>query len=207
MSTWRNPGRRIILASGSPRRSALLREMGIRFDTIVGEPLDENTYIDVSDLDGSLQRLASAKAGGVAEGNPDALVLAADTVVLLEGCVLGKPADRAEARAMLERLSGRCHTVRTAVALTCVNAAFHRSVSASTAVFFRKLSEDEIEWYLDTGEAFDKAGAYGIQGKAMIFIDKIVGCYYNVVGLPVNGTIELFKEFAVRKEARNVANQ
>jgi septum formation protein len=207
MDTWQRPGRNIILASGSPRRKELLARMGLIFDTITGAPIDEQAFVDAADLNGSLERLAIAKAADVAQRFPGAVVLSADTIVVSEGRVLGKPVDRSDARSMLEALSGRRHNVMTGVALTCTAASFIRSVVVSTDVVFRALCTDEIEWYLDSGEPFDKAGSYGIQGKAMIFVDKIEGCFYNVVGLPISGTIDLFKAFTARKEPRHVANE
>ena len=181
--------------------------MGLTFETVPGGPIDERAYIDDADLEGSLGRLAIAKALSVAGKCPEAVVLAADTIVVCDKRVLGKPADRGEARRMLEKLAGRRHTVMTGVALVCREDDFSQSTIVTTDVWFREVSTGEIEWYLDSGEAFDKAGAYGIQGKAMIFIDKIEGCYYNVVGLPVRGTIDLFKAFIARKEPRNVPNE
>lgn len=207
MMTWQQTSRRLILASKSPRRKELLERMGLEFEAIAGGQIDESSYIDTADLEGSLGRLAIAKALSIAAKYPEAIVLAADTIVVCGKRVFGKPADRSEARRMLEELSGLRHTVMTGVALVCCEVGFCQSTTAATDVWFRELSEGEIEWYLDSGEPFDKAGAYGIQGGAMIFIDKIEGCFYNVVGLPVQGTIDLFKAFIARKELRNVANQ
>jgi septum formation protein len=207
MIPWQQSARRLILASGSPRRKELLERMGLTFESIPGGPIVESAYIDAADMEESLGRLAVAKAVSVAGNFPEAIVLAADTIVVCDKRVLGKPADRDEARRMLEKLAGRRHTVMTGVALACREVDFCQSAIAATDVWFRELSAGEIEWYLDSGEPFDKAGAYGIQGKAMIFIDKIEGCYYNVVGLPVRGTIDLFTAFTARKEPRNVANE
>lgn len=195
MSLWQYQSRRIILASGSPRRRELLQRMGFSFEVIRGETVDEERYIDENDLDGSLQRLAIAKAQDITERYPKALVLSADTVVVLDRKILGKPSGRDDAKSMLNMLSGRSHVVMTGIALSCRERAFRQSVSVRTKIVFRDLSDDEIEWYLDSSEPWDKAGAYGIQGKAMIFVDKIEGCFYNVVGLPVSETINLFKAF------------
>jgi len=181
--------------------------MGLTFDIRIGKDIDENSYIDPSDLKPSLSRLATAKGAYVADEFPEALVLSADTTVVVDGKILGKPADRSDARRMLEELSGRRHFVMTGVALTCRERGFCQSVVSTTDVFFRALSAEEIEWYLDSKEPFDKAGAYGIQGKAMIFVEKIEGCYYNIVGLPVSRTIDLFNAFNSRKEPRDVANE
>ena len=178
--------------------------MGFRYDTIVPSSIDEETYIDPDNLESSLCTLATIKADQIAEMNPDALVLGADTIVVQGNTVFNKPADSEDARRMLRHLSGKQHTVMTGVALVCKSEAFCRSFVSRTSVFFRDISDEEIEWYLGIGEYKDKAGAYAIQGKALIFVDKIEGCFYNVVGLPVSGTINLFKEFIARKESADV---
>ena len=205
MITWQQPDRRIILASGSPRRKELLERMGFSFEIGSSAAIDESGFIAVADLESSLCRLALAKGATAAHDNPDALVLSADTIVECEGRVLGKPVDRNDAENMLRLLSGKCHRVITAVALVCRNAAFSSSSSSTTSVYFRELSDAEINWYLATDEPFDKAGAYGIQGYAMLLVEKIEGCFYNVVGLPVSGTVDLFKAFDARKDLHNVA--
>ncbi|MBN1128467.1 MAG: septum formation protein Maf [Chitinispirillaceae bacterium] len=203
MTAWQNLRRPVILASQSPRRREILAQMGVSFQVIVPADLDEARYIDPADLVGSLQKLALAKTAGIAERHVDALVLGADTVVVKDGRVLGKPVDRREARAMLESLSGSIHQVMTGVALVCAAETFSASAVACTDVFFRKLTGDDIEAYLALCEYRDKAGAYAIQGKAMVFIEKITGCYYNVVGLPVAETISLFSEFSIRSGDSN----
>jgi septum formation protein len=195
MQLWQLQKRKVLLASTSPRRKELLGKMGVEFEVVKSEPIDEVTYLDATDICGSVARLAVAKAQSVTTQYPQALVLSADTVVVVDGCFLGKPADRTAAYDMLHKLSGRKHTVLTGVALTCTAVSFCSVRTVSTEVYFRNLSVDEIEWYLASGEAYDKAGGYGIQGKAMNFVDKIEGCFYNVVGLPIQGTIDLFKEF------------
>ncbi len=203
MIAWQQPDRPVLLASGSPRRRELLEKMGFSFTVAGGATIDEQSFITPDDLEGSLCRLALAKGANVADANPGALVLSADTVVVCDDRVLGKPLDRSDARQMLQRLSGKRHRVLTSVALTCRHKAFTGAAAATTFVCFRDLSDAEIDWYLDTKEPYDKAGAYGIQGYAMVFIDKIEGCFYNVVGLPVSRTIDLFKAFEVRKDRNN----
>lgn len=195
----------LILASGSPRRKEILEKMGCRFRVITGEEIDEQSLIDADNLESSLENLALSKARSVAEAHPEALVLSADTVVVLEQRILGKPDNREHAAEMLRSLSGRRHSVITAVGLSCIGESFCRATRALTYVYFRDLSDEDIRWYLDSHEPYDKAGAYGIQGTAMIFVDKIEGCFYNVVGLPVSRTIDLFKAFKTRKEPCNVA--
>jgi septum formation protein len=195
MNSWHHPGRPVILASRSPRRKAILSQMGFTFTTVDPAPIDENAYIDAGNLPLSLRRLAKAKADPVAAAHPRALVLGADTVVAQGKRVFGKPADRNEAKEMLSALSGSRHRVYTGVALVCKARAFSATASCCTDVFFRKLNVDEIEAYLALDEYRDKAGSYAIQGSAMVFIEKIHGCYYNVVGLPVAGTIGLFNRY------------
>jgi septum formation protein len=177
--------------------------MGIAFEVAESGVADEDAYINLSDLDGSLRRLAEAKAENASSKHPEALVLGADTVVVKDGKVLGKPINRDDALKMLQTLSGARHTVITAVALRCAGAGFCESVTAHASVFFRELSDEEIVNYLTIPEYKDKAGSYAVQGVGMTFIDRIEGCYYNVMGLPVTATLSLLKEF-FRKESTNV---
>ncbi|MCU0608715.1 MAG: Maf family protein [Chitinispirillaceae bacterium] len=195
MHIWNQPGRPVVLASRSPRRSQILSLMGFTFTTIVPDEIDEASYIDAQDLSGSLCRLAAEKTRSVSLGNPAALVLGADTIVVKGERVMGKPGSRYAAEEMLSELSDSRHTVMTGLALRCGERSFVTTAAASTDVFFRKVSAGEIGAYLDTGEYRDKAGAYAIQGRAMIFVESISGCYYNVVGLPVSHTIGVFTEF------------
>jgi septum formation protein len=167
----------LILASASPRRAELLRAAGITFEVIVAD-VDETPRAD-EQAAGYVQRLAVEKARAVmprAAGRP---VLAADTVVVVDGAILGKPRDDDDARRMLRLLSGRMHTVLTGVALG------EDVRVASTVVEFVPLSTSEIDWYVASGEPGDKAGAYAIQGLASRFVARIDGSYSNVVGLPV----------------------
>lgn len=170
---------RLTLASRSPRRAELLRSAGFDFDVLTGD-------VDESRLAGEgpeeyVRRLAREKAS-VCLGRTDRPVLGADTIVLVEGAVFGKPRDREDAAHMLRELSGRRHRVMTGVALV------GRQVSVdveTTAVEFTPLSEAEIAWYVSTGEPDDKAGGYAVQGLASRFVSRIEGSYSNVVGLPV----------------------
>ena len=171
-----------ILASASPRRSELLRAAGQRFDCIASG-VDETPYPAESALDFA-RRIAHGKAHEVSRRCPARWVLAADTIVVVDGDVLGKPADAAEAATMLARLSGRSHLVLTGVCL--IDPTGHADASvAFTTVEFRPLLADEIEGYVATGEPMDKAGAYAIQGGAGPFVTRIEGAHDNVVGLPV----------------------
>jgi nucleoside triphosphate pyrophosphatase len=170
----------LVLASQSPRRAEILRQAGIPFVVRVA-PVDE-TARDGEKPEEYVQRLAEMKAAA-AQAGPDEVVLGADTTVVIDGEMLGKPADDADARRMLELLSGRRHEVLTGICLRsgarCVRD------WAATAVWFAPLSAREIAGYVASGEPLDKAGAYAIQGLASKFIDRIEGCYFNVVGLPV----------------------
>jgi septum formation protein len=193
--TWQHPGRTILLASQSPRRREILAQMGFTFTVVPPDPVDEATFIDPLALEQSLIKLAEAKASTVADRHPGSLVLGADTIVVKDSHVLGKPADAAEAARMLALLSDSKHRVMTGLALVCREQSFLTTAAASTDVFFRKVDKNEIIGYLKHDEYRDKAGAYAIQGKALIFISAINGCYYNVVGLPVAETITLFKKY------------
>jgi septum formation protein len=200
---WRNPDRRIILASQSPRRRDILKSLGFGFDVVAPSVENEASFFPGRSVDKALAELAAAKANSVSSSHPAALVLGADTIVSVDGVVIGKPKDPADASAMLGRLSGRKHLVLTSVALACEECNFSAGAVEVTTVFFRSLAQWEIEEYLGFDEYRDKAGAYAIQGKAMAFVDGIEGCYYNVVGLPVRKTIDLFTAYANRKAASN----
>ncbi|MCI0352935.1 MAG: Maf family protein [Acidobacteriales bacterium] len=173
----------LILASASPRRGELLSNAGIAF---VAHPVE----IDESRQPGEppvayARRLAAKKARAAAASRPGEFVLGADTVVSVEQQVLGKPSDSADAARMLKLLSGRSHLVTTAVCLLIPEGPSEDVRHETTEVFFRPISNDDIRWYVATGEPMDKAGAYGIQGGAARWVEKIIGDYFNVVGLPV----------------------
>lgn len=174
----------IILASGSPRRKELLGNMGIRDFQIVKPDFEEEGVCAPSPA-ALVEALSSGKAAAAAAdlGGRDALIIAADTVVTLEGAILGKPIDRADAIAMLTRLSGKQHQVFTGVTVRRGD----RVVTQHevTEVRFRSLSDAEIARYVDTKEPMDKAGSYGIQGLGSLLVEGIKGDYFNVMGLPV----------------------
>ncbi|HHY14994.1 MAG TPA: septum formation protein Maf [Firmicutes bacterium] len=170
----------LILASRSPRRRELLAKFGLEFSVQVLPAVE----IEVGEPIAAAETNAVAKALPVSEQNPGALVLGADTIVVLDGRILGKPQDRPAAADMLRTLSGCQHQVTTVVALA-VDGQAVRVFSATTDVRFRSLNECDIRAYLATGEPFDKAGAYGIQGFGGLLVESIKGCYYNVVGLPL----------------------
>ncbi|SFR42575.1 septum formation protein [Marinobacter gudaonensis] len=179
----------IILASASPRRAVLLEQIGLAFSV---QPADvDETPTPGEPPEEYVQRLARDKALAVSASSPDCLVLGSDTTVVLNGRILGKPADANDARAMLARLSGATHQVMTAVALARNGRSQCRLVI--TEVCFRELSAAEIDAYIATGEPMDKAGGYGIQGLGGIFINELRGSYSSVVGLPLQETAALLE--------------
>ena len=191
---------RIVLASASPRRAELLRSAGYEFETLIVD-LDERVRPGEAP-DVYVRRLAAEKSAAalrrLAESptgtGPDLVVLGADTAVVVDGAILGKPSDDREAATMLERLSGRSHLVLTGVS---VRGPQHEAGRVeTTTVEFKPLTGDEVEWYVASGEGRDKAGAYAIQGLASRFIPSINGSYSNVVGLPVAVVHELVAEIA-----------
>jgi septum formation protein len=175
---------KLILASSSPRRAEILRNAGISF-SVLTSAIDETPFPNEPPNDLVL-RLANAKAELVAaRAVGPAIIIAADTVVVLDDKILGKPRSTDDAHRMLEQLSGRAHSVLTAVSLIRLPDASHLEFVESTLVHFNPLSAEEISTYLSTGEPYDKAGAYAIQGHAGRYIPRIEGCYFNVVGLPL----------------------
>ena len=171
----------LVLASASPRRRELLQRLGWQFEV---RPADvDETPIAGEDPVAYVRRLAEAKAVAVFADTPDAVVLAADTVVDLDGALLGKPADTGSARSMLRRLSGRTHRVHTGVAVASSSRC--RVGSDTTFVTMAPLGTSVIEWYVGTGEPLDKAGAYAIQGAGAMFVERVRGSTSNVVGLPL----------------------
>jgi nucleoside triphosphate pyrophosphatase len=175
---------KLILASASPRRAELLRSAGLQF-TVLSSAVDETPMPSEVPQD-LVRRLALAKAELVAaRALGPAIVIAADTVVVLEGAILGKPRTSEDARQMLAKLSGRTHSVMTGVALIRLPDAERREFIETTQVHFASVSNEEIVKYLASGEPFDKAGAYAIQGLGGRFVPRIDGCYFNVVGLPL----------------------
>ena len=190
--------KRIVLASTSPRRSSLLRQIGIPFD-VVASDVDESRYSFDADPAGTAERLALAKARSVG-ARPDVhgrdrLVLGADTVVLFEGRVLGKPKDADDAYAMLRNLTGRSHRVLTGFAV--LDAGTNRAVTGHewTTVSMRELTDAEIRAYVDTGEPLDKAGSYGAHALGAGLITRVEGCFYNVIGLPLARLLVTLKTF------------
>ena len=185
---------RLVLASASPRRAELLTAAGFRFETLAVD-VDERVQ-EGEAPERAARRLAGAKSAAAAAltGDPDALILGADTLVVVDELVLGKPKDEADATQMLTRLAGRHHEVATGVSLR--RAGREIGTVELTTVFFAPMSIDEINWYVQTGEGRDKAGAYAIQGLGSRFVERIAGSYSNVVGLPVSVAYRLIRELA-----------
>ncbi|SEN34299.1 Maf family protein [Lihuaxuella thermophila] len=176
----------LVLASGSPRRRELLSQLGLSFRVQISRA-DET--IDHLSPAAAVEQLALRKAKAVAAECDSALVIGADTVVVLDGEILGKPEDSGHAVRMLHRLQGRSHQVYTGIALVQVRSGkvIRELVDHNqTQVTMRALSPQKIDWYVETGEPLDKAGAYGIQGLGALLVEKIEGCYFNVVGLSVS---------------------
>ena len=184
----------IILASQSPRRRDLLDLIGISHEVRPAD-IDESVLPHEAPV-AHCERLARTKAATLAAHAPSSVVIAADTIVVLDDVILGKPADATEARATLTRLSGRTHTVHTAMAVAHQG----RTVSAveSVQVTFRALTADEIATYVATGEPMDKAGAYGIQGYGATIVDRIDGDYFSVMGLGLRRLVALLAELGLR---------
>lgn len=180
---------KLILASGSPRRSEILNSVGWEFEKIVAD-VDETEFAGENPAD-YVQRLAKTKAEAVAIHHPNTMVLGADTTVVIDEQIIGKPVDLDDARRMLRLLSGRTHEVLTGVAVvkngaTCVGL-------QRTKVKFVELNDEQIEFLVEFGEPLDKAGAYAVQAQAALFIEGIEGDYWNVVGLPISLVYQLVK--------------
>ncbi|MET0402605.1 MAG: Maf family protein [Cystobacter sp.] len=184
---------RLVLASASPRRRELLGQLGITFEVSAAN-IDE-TPRQGEAAGAYVLRLAREKARAVAQRHPDAWVLAADTTVALDDALLGKPADAAEARQMLGRLSGRSHAVHTGVALAGPGG--EHALEVRTGVTFRALNPGEIDWYVGTGEPMDKAGSYAMQGKGGFLVASLEGSPTNVIGLPLGETLGLLTRAGV----------
>lgn len=181
----------IILASGSPRRQEILKGLGFEFETIPSNISEDEVLWEEPEKRSKL--LAELKAVDVQKEHPTRKIIGADTIVYCDGIRMEKPANAKEAAEMLKRLSGRDHEVITGLAI--VAPPNRRTIRAErTKVYFREIDNSEIERYIDTGEPFDKAGGYAIQGHASVFIEKIEGCYFNVVGLPVPLLFRMLKE-------------
>lgn len=179
---------KLVLASSSPRRAEILERAGWPHDVIVAG-IDE-TVLPNEEAAAYVQRLARSKAEKVASSLDHGVVLGADTTVVVANEILGQPVDESDARRMLDLLNAKWHEVLTGVAVVRVGGET-RVAYETTRVRFAELSDAEIDWYIRTGEPFGKAGAYGIQGKASLFIEEIEGDYFNIMGLPIRLVYEL----------------
>lgn len=184
---------RIILASKSPRRRELLGKMGLEF-SVQAADIDETMNPSLPPKQ-EVARVSRAKAAAI-PADMDTVVIAADTIVVCQGKILGKPHNQEEARQMLQQLAGKTHQVMTGCAVRRGDALFHHT--EITDVAFRPLADAEIEAYVKTGEPMDKAGAYGIQGLGGLFVQRLSGDYYNVMGLPICALTQMLRQVGVR---------
>jgi len=191
----------LILASRSPRRKYLLEQAGLSF-SVIPSSIDE-TSVPISSPETYVRVLSEAKADNVSEKYPGKWVIGADTIVLKDRTILGKPGSRDEARTMLKQLSGKTHQVFTGYSICCKVKSRKFSETIKTQVLFKNLTDQEIEWYIHTTEPFDKAGAYAIQGLGTFLVKSINGSYTNVVGLPVCEVIE----FLIKEGILNIKHQ
>ncbi len=191
------PASPLLLASTSPRRRYLLREAGIPFDVVAPKDVAEDFPPGEPPAE-VVVRHALTKARSVAADHPRRLILGADTVVVLDKKIYGKPAAEADARAMLSQLQGQTHTVYTGLALVDPSSGRERTAAEATEVTMRPLSAEEISAYVATGEPLDKAGAYAVQGRGALLIERVVGDYFNVVGLPLYRLSKMLAAFGLK---------
>jgi len=184
-----------ILASASPRREELLCSVGLKF-TILPASVNED-YIKGETPRQHVGRLSQDKARAVADKYPEAWVLGADTIVVIDDLILGKPKNKKQARQMLERLSGREHKVFTGFTLTRTASSIAKTKVVQSAVKFKPIDTDEMEWYISSSEPYDKAGGYAAQGRGAYFIQSIRGSYTNVIGLPLCEVLAELKKLNV----------
>ncbi|MEN6330829.1 MAG: Maf family protein [Smithella sp.] len=181
-----------ILASASPRREELLRSVGLKFKILPAHVNED--YIDGETPRQHVRRLSQDKARVPARKYPDAWVLGADTIVVIDNLILGKPKNKTQARQMLERLSGREHKVFTGYTLARTASKITKTSVVQSAVKFKPINAEEMEWYISCDEPYDKAGGYAVQGKGAYFIKAIRGSYTNVIGLPLCEVLEELKK-------------
>lgn len=194
MRASQRKGKKMILASKSPRRKEILSQFGFEIEIITAD------IEEVSDKEGireQLMDISRKKSSEIARENPQKYVVSADTAVIIDDEMLGKPKSREEAKRMLKKLSGREHEVITAYTLFNLTEGIEHSHYDTTRVIFKDLTDEEIEWYIDTDEPMDKAGAYGIQGKGAILIERIEGDFYNVMGFPLSRFYEDLKSLGL----------
>jgi len=187
--------KKIILASKSPRRADLLNQIGLNFE-IIPSKINEKQYIS-QDPEESVKKIALMKANEVAKKIKNGIVIGADTIVILDGEVIGKPKDERDAFKILKKISNKEHVVITGLAVVDASTKKTFVETVKTLVKFKKITDEEIKDFIDTGEPFDKAGGYGIMNFASIFVEKVNGCFYNVVGLPLSKLTEMLKHFGI----------
>lgn len=187
--------KRVILASRSPRRKELLDQMGVEHEIVVSDVDEEGLeHLAPEEL---VQALASLKAQAVAKDLlGDVLVIGADTIVVLEGQILGKPKDALDAERMLRLLSGKMHIVYTGVSVVDIANATEETFVQASKIYMKDMSQKEIKQYVDTKEPLDKAGSYGIQGRGGVFVEKIEGDYFSVMGLPIARLYDQLKKYS-----------
>ncbi len=190
---------KFILASSSPRRTAYMKELGLEFRNVA--PDVDETLRPAETPRSYVRRLALQKASVIAKRYPKSWVVGADTTVVLDSLVVGKPSTPIEAKKMLRQLAGRSHRVMSGIALVRGESAVARSAVSSTRVFIRALSDAEIRWYVGTGEPLDKAGAYGAQGKGGLLVSRVEGSFSNVVGFPLEKFYDLLQACGIREQA------
>lgn len=188
--------KKIVLASTSPRRKMLLKQIGLNFEVVAS---DFKEKIDIKMSPHKLaQELSLGKAKAVAIKLSNSIIIAADTFVTFKGKILGKPKEEQDAKRILKLLSGKMHLIITGFTIIDTTTGQTATNSVETKVYFKKLTNKEINSYVETGEPLDKAGAYGIQEKGSLFVKKIEGDYFNVVGLPIYALVEALKKFGVK---------
>lgn len=185
----------LILASASPRRKEIMANLGLKFRIQPADIIE--SILDEYSPEEAVLNIACQKAQEIAKIETKGIIIAADTIVVLDGQILGKPADKDEAFEILAKLSNKCHEVMTAIYLIDAENGQNFSHVEISKVFFREIREKEIEKYILSGEPMDKAGAYGIQGLASFFIQRIEGCYFNIVGLPVFALYNLLEKMNI----------
>ncbi len=188
---------RLILASKSPRRYELLKQVGLDFEVVLSRVIED--FVGTETPQDHVIRLAEAKAQDVAYRYPDRWVIAADTIVYIDGSILGKPKNREEAKGMLHRLNGQEHWVMTGFSVCHLEKGKSDKEAVQTSVKVKALTSAEMEWYVRTGEPFDKAGGYAIQGIGSFMIESIRGSYTNVVGLPLCELLQMLDRLGAIK--------
>jgi len=188
--------RKVVLASKSPRRKEILERVGLRFE-VKASDFNEKTILQADPVE-FVETVSREKAKTVAAKYEDAVVIAADTIIVVGGEIIGKPQSPEHAKEILHKLSGRDHLVITGFTIMDSKAKVLITRSVESKVYFKELSDEEIDAYVATGEPMDKAGAYGVQEKAGIFLEKIEDDFFNVVGLPVLAVTEELKKFGVK---------